>query len=125
MFLGHIQAKINDYTVQNQSLFRLHPCSRRKIRHIEVITKCRHLKLLTCKGTLRQVFIRVIDKRNSQSCWHFRPCLVNYCFSNLLSGSTLPPFPLPCVKVQHILTMCGWKGAGVVQPCWRPYSAGV
>jgi hypothetical protein len=31
--------------------------SRRKIRLIEGKAKCRHLKILTCKGTLRQVFI--------------------------------------------------------------------
>jgi hypothetical protein len=30
---------------------------RRKIRLIEDIAKCRHLKQLTCKGTLRQMFI--------------------------------------------------------------------
>jgi hypothetical protein len=30
---------------------------RRKIRLIEGNAKCRHLKKLTCKGTLRQVFI--------------------------------------------------------------------
>ncbi len=28
----------------------------RKIRLIEVNAKCRHLKTLTCKGTLRQLF---------------------------------------------------------------------
>ncbi len=33
--------------------------ARRKIRLIEGNAKCRHLKKLTCKGTLRQVFIRV------------------------------------------------------------------
>jgi hypothetical protein len=37
--------------------FLVHP--RRKIRLIEGNTKFRHLKKLTCKGTLRQVFIRV------------------------------------------------------------------
>ncbi len=32
---------------------------------------------------------------------------MNYCPSNLLSGSS----PLsPCVKVQHIQTMSGWEG---------------
>ncbi len=33
--------------------------ARRKIRLIEGNAKCRCLKKLTCKGTLRQVFIRV------------------------------------------------------------------
>ncbi len=32
-------------------------CGRRKIRLIETNAKCRHLKKLTCKGTLRHVFI--------------------------------------------------------------------
>ncbi len=36
-----------------------HSVTRRKIRLIEVNAKFRHLKKLTCKGTLRQVFIRV------------------------------------------------------------------
>ncbi len=29
------------------------------INYIDTKAKCRHLKQLTCKGTLRQVFIRV------------------------------------------------------------------
>ncbi len=41
--------------------------------------KCRHLKILTCKGTLRHVFIRVYRLEI--------PSFVNYCPSNLLSGS--------------------------------------
>jgi hypothetical protein len=47
--------------------------------------KCRHLKKITGKGTLQQVFI---DWRYSQSCF------VDCCPSKLLSGLTLPPFPL-------------------------------
>jgi hypothetical protein len=35
----------------------LNGLTRRKIRLIEDNAKCRHLKKLTCKGTLRQVFI--------------------------------------------------------------------
>ncbi len=31
--------------------------TRRKIKIIEGNAKCRHLKKLTCKGTLRQVFL--------------------------------------------------------------------
>jgi hypothetical protein len=33
--------------------------NRRKIKLIEDNVKCRHPKKLTCKGTLRQVFIRL------------------------------------------------------------------
>jgi hypothetical protein len=32
------------------------------INFIETKVKCHHLKILTCKGTLRQVFIRVYRK---------------------------------------------------------------
>ncbi len=34
---------------------------RRKIRPIESNAKCRYLKKLTCKGTLRQVFFLLYD----------------------------------------------------------------
>jgi hypothetical protein len=107
--------------------------TRRKIRLIKSNATCRHMKKLTSKGTLRQVFIRVFRLKianlwctlYSQSCWYFRPSFVNCCPSNLLSGSTRPP--IPCAKVQYIYRQCvahdrGW---GVVESLWRPYSAGV
>jgi hypothetical protein len=72
--------------------------------------KCRHLKKLTCKGTLQQGLSEFIDWRNSQSCWYFQPSFVNNCPSNLLSDS--PPSSLPCVKVEYMLAVCGWWG------CW-------
>ncbi len=63
------------------------------INYIDSKVKCRHLKILTCKWTLRQVFIRVIkrDTVSRQSYWYFRPSFVNIC----------PPSPLPslCEKV--------------------------
>jgi hypothetical protein len=49
-----------------------------------------------------------IDWKYSQSCWHFRPSIVNYCPSNHLSGSpSLPPLPspLPCVKKYTIYSI--------------------
>jgi hypothetical protein len=67
--------------------------------------KCRHLKKLTCKGTVRLVFIRVYRLEISQSSWYFRPSFVNLCPSNLLVH--LPPPPLPYVKVQFIETVAG------------------
>ncbi len=41
----------------------------RPINQIDAKAKCRHRKKLTCKGTLRQVFIEVyrLDWRDSQS----------------------------------------------------------
>ncbi len=52
-------------------------------------------KKLTWKGTLRQVFIRVyrLEIQPVMVVWYFRPSFVNYCPSNLLSGSPPPPPP--------------------------------
>jgi hypothetical protein len=52
---------------------------------------------------------------------------VNCCHSNLLSGSTPPPFPLPVKVLYNILykDSVWWEGVGGVETCWRPSSAGV
>jgi hypothetical protein len=66
------------------------------------------------KFTLRQVFIRIYrqDILYIQSCWFFRPRFVNYCPSNLLSGSSLPPYtPFPVlISIQYTRIQCvkGW-----------------
>ncbi len=71
------------------------PSKRRKIRVIEGNAKCRHLKKLTCKGTLRQMLSEFIDwKEQFSHVGIFNPALV-CCSSPLLSGSTPP---LPCVN---------------------------
>jgi hypothetical protein len=49
--------------------------------------KCRRLKLLTCKGTLRQVFIRVYRQEIQSDMLVFSPSLVNCCSSNQCCGS--------------------------------------
>jgi hypothetical protein len=53
------------------------------INYKDTNTKCR---LYWC-------LIEFLDWRYSQSCWYFRPSFVNYCPSNLLSGSP-PPLPV-------------------------------
>ncbi len=63
--------------------------------------KCRHLKILTCKETLRQVFIRVYSPEIQSVMLVFSTQLFNYCSSNL-SGFTL--LPLPCVNIFQITT---------------------
>jgi hypothetical protein len=82
------------------------------VRHIELRRqwKMSSPEKLTCKGTLRQVYIRVYPLEIAdflflvyiQSCWYFQPsfgiCTLLCCPSALLSGSTLPPSPLPCVN---------------------------
>jgi len=63
--------------------------------YIDATAKCRHLKILTCTWTLRQVFIRVY-RLEIQS----------------VSGST-PPFPLPCVKKYTVYIYTVGKGGGI------------
>ncbi len=77
-----------------------------------------------CKG---RCLFELRDWRYSLTVGIFDPGLwmMNYCPSNLLSGSPPPPFPLPCVKIQYIQAVCCWLwgwGEGV-ESCERPYSA--
>ncbi len=59
-------------------------------------TKCRHLKILTCKGTLRQVFIRVYRLEIESVMLVFSTQLRELTSpSHLLSVSTFPPYPFP------------------------------
>jgi hypothetical protein len=62
------------------------------INYIDNKAKCRHLKKLTCKGTLRQVFIRVYRLEIQSIMVVFVTLFVNCCHSSHLSGSTSPPF---------------------------------
>jgi hypothetical protein len=59
------------------------------IKYRDTKTKFRHLKKLTCKGTLRQVFIRVYRLEIQSVMLVYS----NYCPSYLLSSSP-PPFPV-------------------------------
>ncbi len=77
---------------QQQHMGLLH----RLINYIDTKAKCCHLKTITCKGTLRQGFIKVYKLEiQSVTLVFFRPSFVACCPSNLLSRSTLPsPFPV-------------------------------
>ncbi len=79
------------------------------INYIDTEAKCRHLKILTYKGTLRPVS-KFIVWIYSQSCWYFRSSFVSFCPSPLLSGSTLPP--LPCVNKYTVFRYTVCKGGG-------------
>ncbi len=59
----------------------------RQIRLIEGNAKCRHLKKLTCKGTLRQLFISRLEDTVSHV-GIFDPALLTAAPFNLLSSST-------------------------------------
>jgi hypothetical protein len=64
-------------------------------------------------SSLLVCLIEFIEWRYSQSCWYFRPSYVNYCPSNLLSGSPTPPPPLtPSQSQRTVQTVCGWEGLG-------------
>ncbi len=98
---------------------------RRKIRLIEGNAKCRHLKKLTCKGTLRQVFICLRP-----------PPLLGFCLGwssnfagsetgqiqtvkvlqNMVSNRTTCLPPLHTVYVHTISYSHREGGGGVVEP---------
>ncbi len=69
------------------------------IHYIDTKAKCRHLKKLIWKGTLRQVFIRVFRLEIKSVMLVFSPQL---CQLLLLSPplwfNSPPPFTFPCVN---------------------------
>jgi len=58
-------------------------------------TKCRHLKNGSVKGLCGRCLSKFTDWRYRQSCWYFRPSVVNFCPLKLLPGSIFPPPPFP------------------------------
>jgi hypothetical protein len=63
--------------------------------------------------------IEFMEWRYSQLCWYFRPSFVNFCPSNLLSGS--PPHSQRTVYTDSV--WLGGDGGEGVELFWRPYSA--
>jgi hypothetical protein len=64
------------------------------IYYKETKLKCRHLRKLTCKWTLRQVFVKVyrLEMQSVMLVFFSRPRFVIVCPSNLFSDSP-PPYP--------------------------------
>jgi hypothetical protein len=96
---------------------------------LDTKAKCRYVKKLTCKGTLRQVIIRVFRLEIQSVMFVFRPSFMNYRPSNPLSGSTLPPpeskYRSP-VYTDSVWHGRGWGGGGGrIDFYSRPYSAWV
>ncbi len=78
------------------------------INYIGTKAKYRYLKNWYVKRLCGRCESEFIDWRYSQSCWYFQPRFVNYCLSNLLSGSTAPPF----LCQSKINTDVEWPGGG-------------
>jgi hypothetical protein len=68
------------------------------INNIHTKAKCRHLKISTCKGTLRQVFIRVYRLEMQSVMLVFSTQLCELFPPNLLWFTPPPPHPLLCVN---------------------------
>ncbi len=77
--------------------------------------KCRHLKKLTCRRTLRQVFI------------DWRYCTDTHVGIFDPALWTIPPLTFSLVQISPVSkysilqTVCGWDGVGGVESCWGPY----
>ncbi len=108
----HLATKISNISTVNMRQYRY-------IRLIEGNAKCRHLKKLSCKGTLRLVFIRVCSQFLAyiQSCCYFKPSFVICTLTCRLSPSlwfNFPPSPFPRVnKYKYTRIQCvreGWYG---------------
>ncbi len=96
-----VKLKVHRWPVPS---FPSNPFGHGLLNYKDTNTICRHLKKLTCKGTLRQVFSGIYRLLV------FSTQLLNYCPCNLLSSSPPPPRVSP--KVQ---TVCGWLRSG-----WGP-----
>ncbi len=110
-------------------------CPHELINYIDIKSKCHHLKKLTSKETLRQVFIRVYRLEIKLVMLVFRPSFVNCCPSNLLSGSTspFPSFPvwisILYIRIQCVRGVCmGFKASDRLTPSqvnffrWRHFA---
>ncbi len=73
------------------------------INYIDTKANCRHLKIITCKGTLWQVFT-IVYRLEIQSVMLVFSTQFCDCCRFKLSGSTLPPSPLPCVNKYTVYT---------------------
>jgi hypothetical protein len=68
------------------------------------------------KCRLYWCLIEFVDWRYSRSCWYFRTSFVNCSPSNLLTGSSTPSPPLPCVNKYRgtcVHTVCNGGGGGL------------
>ncbi len=91
---------------------------------IDTKTKCHNLKLLTCKETLRQVFIRVYRLEITSVMFVFSTQICELLPSNLLSGSTPSPFLLWIIKMYRYIVCKVPYGIGYGVPGFRQLNTG-
>ncbi len=104
---------------QNVILYCVHI---RKIRLIESNGKCRYLKKLTCKGTLRQVFICLRPPPLLGFClgWSSNFVVLNLVRNRVLNSCRMwsptqlnTPHPLSATHCLYVLYFHFWEGGGV------------
>jgi hypothetical protein len=69
-------------------------------------------KKLTCKGTLRQMFVYRLEIQSFMLVFSTQLCEIFP--SNLLSSFHLPPCPPSLSQSTVVQTVCGWEGGGVL-----------
>jgi hypothetical protein len=108
----NVLQKFNDDSAIFSYITRTYSSFHGLIKYIEQSKnkKCRHLKEMTCEGTLRQVFIRVHRLEISSVMLVFSTQLCELMSLDLLSSSTLPPSPLPWVNKYTVYTYKVCKG---------------
>ncbi len=96
-----------------EKFFYMHWRNHGQINYKDTKSKWRHLKILTCKGTLRQVFVRVyrLEIQTVMLVFSTQLCVLLPLYPSLCS--TLPPPPLPCVNMYTVYTYTVWKGGGI------------
>ncbi len=82
------------------------------INYIDTKSECPYLKILTCKGTVRQVLPEIVDWRYSQSWWYFRSSFMNCSPLTFLCIISTPSHPLPCVNKYTVYTYTVYKVMG-------------
>ncbi len=81
------------------------------INYVDTKVKCRHKENWPVKVICGKCFTEFIGWRYSQSCWYYQHSFVTCCPSNLLSGSTLPPYPFH-VWISILFTCTQYVGGG-------------
>jgi hypothetical protein len=122
LLLPVVTAKLKYFEVRVQNLWNVSTGGVKSFDHglinyLDTKTKCRHLKILTCKGFCRQVFIRVYRPGDTSSHVEFLTQLCDVApLTFSLAKHPPPPIPVWISKCTYTVTLCnggggGWGGA--------------